>query len=66
MVQGREWLTPWLVLMDSSPVIAQIDVLPLIDVGGTLDITIHLDTDKVSAMRIYVLKIVLDIKCGQT
>lgn len=41
--QGREWLTPWLVLMDSYPIIVQFNILPLIDIGGTLEINIHLE-----------------------
>ncbi|XP_047355134.1 post-GPI attachment to proteins factor 6-like isoform X2 [Vespa velutina] len=43
LLQGREWLTPWLVLMDSYPIIIQFNILPLVDIGGTLEINIHLE-----------------------
>ncbi|XP_043279412.1 transmembrane protein 8B-like isoform X2 [Venturia canescens] len=56
LFQGREWLTPWIMLSDSSLVIAQFDVLPLIDVGGTLDITIHLETDKLMTKQLVTIK----------
>ncbi|XP_063980870.1 uncharacterized protein Dhpd [Diachasmimorpha longicaudata] len=45
LLQGREWLTPWIMLTDASPVIAQFDILPLIDIGGSLTIGIHLEID---------------------
>ena len=45
--QGREWLTSWVALTDSYPVIIQFDVLPLVDIGGTLDINVNLEMDKV-------------------
>lgn len=35
-------------LTDVHPVITQFDILPLIDIGGTLVISAHLETDKVS------------------
>lgn len=35
-------------LTDVHPVITQFDILPLIDIGGTLDISAHLEMDKVS------------------
>lgn len=45
--QGREWLTSWVMLTDIHPVITQFNILPLIDIGGTLDISAHLKMDKV-------------------
>ncbi|XP_011300613.1 transmembrane protein 8B [Fopius arisanus] len=46
LLQGREWLTPWIMLTDASPVIAQFDILPLIDIGGSLGIGVHLEIDR--------------------
>ncbi|XP_034934133.1 post-GPI attachment to proteins factor 6-like [Chelonus insularis] len=48
LFQGKEWLTPWLMLTDIHPVIAQFNILPLVDVGGSLDIGVHLEVDKMS------------------
>lgn len=45
--QGREWLTSWVMLTDIHPVITQFNILPLIDIGGTLDISARLEMDKV-------------------
>ncbi|XP_015126938.1 post-GPI attachment to proteins factor 6 [Diachasma alloeum] len=46
LLQGREWLTPWIMLTDTSPVIAQFDILPLVDIGGSLAMGIHLEIDE--------------------
>ncbi|KAG7206139.1 hypothetical protein KM043_003531 [Ampulex compressa] len=46
LLQGREWLTSWIILTDAHPVITQFNILPLIDIGGTLDINVHLEMDK--------------------
>ncbi|KAK0095175.1 hypothetical protein PV326_009042 [Microctonus aethiopoides] len=46
LFKGREWLTPWILLTDTYPVIAQFNILSLVDVGGSLDIGIHLEVDK--------------------
>lgn len=35
-------------LNDVYPVVTQFDILPLIDIGGTLVISAHLEMDKVS------------------
>ena len=48
MMQGKDWLTSWLALTDSYPVIIQFDILPIIDIGGTLDITFSLAINKVN------------------
>ncbi|KAK2589019.1 hypothetical protein KPH14_001862 [Odynerus spinipes] len=57
LLQGREWLTPWLVLMDSYPIIVQFDILPLVDIGGTLDIKIHLEMYKSLAKQLVIVEI---------
>ncbi|XP_014213234.1 post-GPI attachment to proteins factor 6-like [Copidosoma floridanum] len=44
---GRDWLTSWLTLNDKNPVVVQFHVLPLVDIGGTLDINVELDVDEV-------------------
>ncbi|KAI4473079.1 hypothetical protein M0802_016327 [Mischocyttarus mexicanus] len=43
LLQGKEWLTPWLALTDSYPIITQFNILPFVDIGGTLDINVHLE-----------------------
>lgn len=35
-------------LTDVHPVVTQFNILPLVDIGGTLDISAHLEMDKVS------------------
>lgn len=57
LLQGREWLTPWLVLMDSYPIIVQFDILPLIDIGGTLDISIHLEMYKSLTNQLIIVEV---------
>lgn len=47
ILQGREWLTSWVALTDTYPVIIQFDILPLVDIGGTLDINVKLEMEKV-------------------
>jgi hypothetical protein len=39
---------PWLTLTDRHPIIMQFDILPLVDIGGTLVITMSLQIDKVN------------------
>lgn len=51
LFQGREWLTPWILLTDNYPVIAQFNILPLVDVGGSLDIGVHLEVDKFATQQ---------------
>ncbi|KAJ8678765.1 hypothetical protein QAD02_014552 [Eretmocerus hayati] len=46
LLQGTEWLTSWLSLSDSGPVITQFEIMPLIDIGGVLDITIGIEMNK--------------------
>lgn len=46
--KGRELLTSWLALTDTYPVITQFVVLPLTDIGGTLDINMSLEINKVN------------------
>ncbi|OXU28873.1 hypothetical protein TSAR_000403 [Trichomalopsis sarcophagae] len=47
LLRGRELLTSWLALTDTYPVITQFEVLPLTDIGGTLDINMSLEINKV-------------------
>lgn len=46
LLQGRDYLTPWLMVNKNQLTIVQFDVLPLVDVGGSLDISIHLEVGK--------------------
>lgn len=46
--QRKEWLSSQLILSDAIPTIIQFDILPLIDIGGTLDIDVHLEIGKVN------------------
>lgn len=45
--QGKDWFTTWLALTDSNPaapvVGTSFELLPFIDIGGTLSISVHLD-----------------------
>ena len=41
--QGREWYATWVALADMYPVVVQLEILPFVDIGGTLNINIHLD-----------------------
>ncbi|GLH12908.1 Uncharacterized protein GBIM_17566 [Gryllus bimaculatus] len=43
LLQGREWYTTWVALTEMIPVIVQLEILPFVDIGGTLSINIHLD-----------------------
>ncbi|XP_014238011.1 post-GPI attachment to proteins factor 6-like [Trichogramma pretiosum] len=47
LFKSREWLTSWLTLSDRHPIVTQFDVLPLVDIGGTLSIAASLEMDKV-------------------
>ncbi|KAG5328445.1 TMM8B protein, partial [Acromyrmex charruanus] len=51
LLQGKEWLNSRLVLTDSVPMMTQFDILPLIDIGGTLDINVHLEVKKLSSTQ---------------
>ncbi|XP_071645882.1 post-GPI attachment to proteins factor 6 isoform X7 [Temnothorax longispinosus] len=46
LLQGKEWLSSRLILTDLVPMMTQFDILPLIDIGGTLDIGVHLEVKK--------------------
>ncbi|XP_072750640.1 post-GPI attachment to proteins factor 6 isoform X2 [Anoplolepis gracilipes] len=43
LLQRKERLSPQLILIDSVPIMTQFDILPLIDIGGILDIDVHLE-----------------------
>ncbi|XP_050583175.1 transmembrane protein 8B-like isoform X4 [Bombus affinis] len=62
-IQNKEWLTSWLMLTDVYPVITQFDILPLIDIGGTLVINAHLKTDKMATGQLN--KVVLCVQRGR-
>ncbi|XP_015182403.1 PREDICTED: transmembrane protein 8A-like isoform X1 [Polistes dominula] len=57
LLQGKEWLTPWLALTDSYPVITQFNILPFVDIGGTLDINIHLEMYKTMTKQLIVVTV---------
>ncbi|XP_006564295.1 transmembrane protein 8B isoform X3 [Apis mellifera] len=63
LLQGREWLTSWVMLTDIHPVITQFNILPLIDIGGTLDISAHLEMDKIITKQL--VKVILCIQRGR-
>lgn len=43
LLQGQEWYTTWVALTEMVPVIVQLEILPFVDIGGTLSINIHLN-----------------------
>ncbi|CAG7690930.1 unnamed protein product [Allacma fusca] len=43
LLEGKEWFTTWLALNDTRPVGASFEILPFVDIGGTLSISLHLD-----------------------
>ncbi|XP_066997236.1 post-GPI attachment to proteins factor 6 isoform X2 [Anabrus simplex] len=43
LLQGREWYTSWVALTDVLPVVVQLEILPFVDIGGTLSVNIHLN-----------------------
>ncbi|XP_043605137.1 post-GPI attachment to proteins factor 6-like isoform X1 [Bombus pyrosoma] len=63
LLQSREWLTSWVMLTDVHPVITQFDILPLIDIGGTLDISAHLEMDKIATRQL--VKVILCVQRGR-
>ncbi|XP_076619315.1 post-GPI attachment to proteins factor 6 isoform X1 [Colletes latitarsis] len=63
LLQGREWLTSWVMLTDVHPVVTQFNILPLVDIGGTLDISAHLEMDKVITRQL--VKVILCIQRGR-
>lgn len=44
LVQGPEWFSSWLGLTDAFPVIVRLHLEPFVDIGGTLQTKIHLDS----------------------
>lgn len=50
-------------LTDIHPVITQFNILPLIDIGGTLDISAHLEMDKIITKQL--VKVILCIQRGR-
>ncbi|XP_015609576.1 post-GPI attachment to proteins factor 6 isoform X3 [Cephus cinctus] len=57
LLQVREWLTSWAMLTDSYPIMTQFNILPLIDIGGTLDIRVHLEMDKLLTKQLILVTI---------
>ncbi|XP_025987542.1 post-GPI attachment to proteins factor 6 isoform X2 [Solenopsis invicta] len=51
LLQGKEWLSSRMILTDLVPMMIQFDILPLIDVGGTLDISVNLQVKKLPLAR---------------
>ncbi|XP_025266403.1 post-GPI attachment to proteins factor 6 isoform X1 [Camponotus floridanus] len=51
LLQRKEWLSSQLILSDATPTIMQFDILPLIDIGGTLDIDIHSEVEKLPSIQ---------------
>ncbi|ODM99932.1 Transmembrane protein [Orchesella cincta] len=43
LLEGREWFTTWLAVTDTMAVGAAWEILPYVDIGGTLNVGIHLD-----------------------
>ncbi|XP_064477187.1 post-GPI attachment to proteins factor 6-like [Ornithodoros turicata] len=44
LVQGPEWFSSWLGLTDLFPVLVKLNLEPFVDIGGTLQTKIHLDS----------------------
>lgn len=44
MLQGPEWFSSWLGLTDIFPVMVKLNLEPFVDIGGTLQTKIHLDS----------------------
>ncbi|KAM7287184.1 post-GPI attachment to proteins factor 6 [Ixodes scapularis] len=44
LVQGPEWFSSWLGLTDVFPVMVRLNLEPFVDIGGTLQTKIHLDS----------------------
>ncbi|XP_065306941.1 post-GPI attachment to proteins factor 6 isoform X1 [Dermacentor albipictus] len=44
LVQGPEWFSSWLGLTDAFPVVVGLQLEPFVDIGGTLQTKIHLDS----------------------
>ncbi|XP_020709413.2 post-GPI attachment to proteins factor 6-like isoform X2 [Athalia rosae] len=54
LLQGREWLTSWVMLTDYYPVVTQFDILPFVDIGGTLHIDVRLEMNELSRQLVLV------------
>ncbi|XP_050480954.1 post-GPI attachment to proteins factor 6-like isoform X2 [Bombus huntii] len=63
LLQSEEWFTSWIILTDAHPVITQFDILPLIDIGGTLDISAHLEMDEKTTRQL--VKVTLCVQRGR-
>lgn len=57
LLQGKEWLSSRLILTDLIPIMVQFDILPLIDIGGTLDISVHLEIKKLPSTQSVLLTV---------
>lgn len=42
LIQGKDWYTPWLIMNSKSPVIVKLELLPFLDIGGTLKFGLRL------------------------
>ncbi|XP_014474416.1 PREDICTED: uncharacterized protein LOC106744285 isoform X2 [Dinoponera quadriceps] len=49
LLQGKEWLNSRLMLTDLVPLMTQFSILPMVDTGGTLDISARLQTEKLTS-----------------
>lgn len=43
LIQGHDWFSSWLSITDIFPILVKFELLPFIDIGGTLQTKIHLD-----------------------
>lgn len=41
--QSKDWFTTWLALTDSKSLGVSFELLPFVDIGGTLTIGMHMD-----------------------
>jgi hypothetical protein len=60
-LKGKDWFTTWLALTDRNPfapvVGTSFELLPFIDIGGTLSISIHLDELIMVAIYLSVIQV---------
>lgn len=43
LLQGRDWFSSWLSVSEAFPLLVKFELLPFVDIGGTLQTRIHLD-----------------------
>ncbi|XP_036147030.1 post-GPI attachment to proteins factor 6 isoform X3 [Monomorium pharaonis] len=55
LLQGKDWLSSRLILTDLIPIMTQFDILPLIDIGGTLEINVHLEVKKLPLTQLVLI-----------